>query len=148
VPYYVHDYFGPGRHAKIASTKAPNLMHDGSKYRSLPPLTGDESLVAEVSDVAWPKLLDPVDDLPPATIVLSVQRNGDKLTVRGVSHDNGKIREVTVNDRSAALTVIQAGLVDWSVELPVPKDGTITAAATDTAGNREATGHRVTVSRD
>src|SRR5262249_733171 len=23
VPYYIHDYFGPGRHAKIVSTKAP-----------------------------------------------------------------------------------------------------------------------------
>lgn len=148
VPYYVHDYFGPGRHAKIASTKAPNLMNDGSKYRSLPPLTGDESVVAEVSDVAWPKLLDPVDDLPPATIVLSVKRNGDKLTVRGVSHDNGKIRSVTVNDRSATMTAIQAGLVDWSVELPAPKDGVITATATDDAGNREATGHRVTVNRE
>ena len=111
-------------------------------------LGGDESVVAEVSDVAWPKLLDPVDDLPPATIVLSVKRNGDKLTVRGVSHDNGKIRAVTVNDRNAAMTVIQAGLVDWSIELPVPKDGTITASATDAAGNREVTGHRVTVNRD
>ena len=104
VPYYVHDYFGPGRHAKIASTKAPNLMNDGSKYRSLPPLTGDESVVAEVSDVAWPKLLDPVDDLPPGTIVLSVKRNGDRIMVRGVSHDNGKIREVTDNDKIAAMT--------------------------------------------
>src|SRR5262245_42972923 len=148
VPYYVHDYFGPGRHAKIASTKAPNLMNDGSKYRSLPPLTGDESVVAEVSDVAWPKILDPVDDLPAATIVLSVKRNGGTLTVRGVSHDNGKIRAVTVNDRNATMTAIQAGLVDWSVELPAPKDGAITAVATDDAGNREATGHRVTVNRD
>jgi hypothetical protein len=46
------------------------------------------------------------------------------------------------------MTVIQAGLVDWSIELPVPADGTITAAATDAAGNREVTGHQVTVKRE
>ena len=52
VPYYVHDYFGPGRHAKIVSTKAAkDLLKDGNKYRQEPPLTGDESVVAEVTDV-------------------------------------------------------------------------------------------------
>ena len=27
VPYYVHDYYGPGRHAKIISTTAKNLLN-------------------------------------------------------------------------------------------------------------------------
>ncbi len=100
MPYYVHDYFGPGRHAKIVSTKAKDLLADGNEYRKLPPLTGDESVVAEVSDVAWPQLLHPVDDLPPATIITSVRRDGGKLLVRGVSHDNGEIIAVTVNDHA------------------------------------------------
>src|SRR5439155_14890008 len=123
VPYYIHDHFGPGRHAKIVSTKAADLLKDGNEYRKLSPLTGDESVVAEVKGLAWPQLLNPVDDLPPATIVLSVRRQGDRLLVKGVSHDNGVIRSVTLNGQNANLVVIQAGLVDWTAELPLPKDG-------------------------
>lgn len=148
VPYYIHDYFGPGRHAKIISTKSADLMKDGNQYRQLPPLTGDESVVAEVKDVAWPKLLDPVDDLPPATIILSVQRQGDKMVVRGVTHDNGTVRSVTVNGQEAKLTAIQPGVIDWSIELPTPTEGTISAAATDEAGNRETLAHVVSLRRD
>jgi len=148
VPYFIHDYFGPGRHAKIVSTKSTDLLKDGNEYRQLSPLTGDESVVAEVKDVAWPKLLDPVDDLPPATIILAVRRQGDKLLVRGVSHDNGAIRSVTVNGQQAKLTAIQSGMVDWSIELPIPSDGKISAAADDEAGNRESLSHMVSLGRD
>jgi hypothetical protein len=143
VPYYIHDHFGPGRHARIVSTRAADLLRDGNEYRKESPLTGDESVVAEVKDVAWPKLLDPVDDLPPATIILSIRREGDRLLVRGVSHDNGVIRSVTVNGEGAKLDVIQAGMVDWVAQLPAPKDGRVTAAAVDEAGNRETLAHVV-----
>jgi hypothetical protein len=142
VPYYLHDYFGPGRHAKIVSTKAPELMKDGLDYRQLAPLTGDESLVAEIKEVAWPKLLDPVDDLPPATTVLSVRDQAGKLLVRGVSHDNGTIRSVRVNGKDARLTAIQAGVVDWEIELEKTVNE-VTAAATDEAGNIEQLAHRI-----
>lgn len=145
VPYFIHDYFGPGRHAKIVSTKANDLLKDGNEYRAQSPLTGDESVVAEVKDVTWPQLLNPVDDLPPATIILSARRQGDKLLVKGVCHDNGVIRSVTVNDQEAKLEVIQAGLVDWSVLLPLPRDGRVVAAALDEAGNRETLSHVVIV---
>ena len=60
VPYYIHDYFGPGRDAKIVSTKAAELLKDGNEYKALAPLTGDESVVAEVKSVPWPELLNPV----------------------------------------------------------------------------------------
>ena len=33
VPYYIHDHFGPGRHARIVSTKADHLFRDGREYR-------------------------------------------------------------------------------------------------------------------
>src|SRR5262249_28764495 len=145
VPYFIHDYFGPGRHAKIVSTKAADLLKDGNEYRTQAPLTGDESVVAEVKDVAWPQLLQPVDDLPPATIILSVRRQGEKLLVKGVSHDNGVIRSVTVNGQAAKLDIIQAGLVDWSAELSLPRDGRVVAAAVDAAGNRETLTHVVVV---
>jgi hypothetical protein len=145
VPYYVHDYFGPGRHAKIVSTKAADLLADGNAYHTQSPLTGDESVVAEVKDLTWPQLLNPVDDLPPATIILSARRQGDMLLVRGVCHDNGVIRSVTVNGQEAQLDAIQAGLVDWSARLPLPADGRVVAAAVDAAGNRETLAHVVVV---
>lgn len=145
VPYYIHDYYGPGRHAKIVSTKAPSLVGDGNKYRQEPPLTGDESVVAEVSDVAWPKLLDPVDDLPPATAITQTRRAGDKLIVSGVSHDNGEIVSVAVNGQKATIVSQSAGVADWSIELAPPSDGKIAAAATDRMGNVELTPHRIQV---
>ena len=83
--------------------------------------------------------------MPPATIILSIRRQGDKLLVKGVSHDNGTIRTVTVNSQDAKLDVIQPGLVDWTIFLPLPGDGQVTAAATDEAGNREVMGHVVGV---
>src|SRR5262249_21267158 len=48
VPVYIHDWFGPGRHAKIVSTKTRELNQDGLAYHAVPLLTGDESRVAEV----------------------------------------------------------------------------------------------------
>ncbi len=30
VPYFIHDYFGPGRHARIGSTRATDLLQDGA----------------------------------------------------------------------------------------------------------------------
>ena len=145
VPYYIHDYYGAGRHAKVVSTKAADLLKDGNTYRAQAPLTGDESVVAEVNDLAWPQLLNPVDDLPPATIILSVRRQKDQLLVKGVSHDNGVIRSVTVNGQAAKLDTIQAGLVDWTALLPLPRDGRVVAAAVDEAGNRETLAHVVIV---
>jgi hypothetical protein len=86
-----------------------------------------------------------VDDLPPATIILSATRQGDKLLVKGVCHDNGVIRSVTVNGQEAKLNVIQAGMVDWTAQLPLPRDGRVVAAGLDEAGNRETLAHVVVV---
>jgi hypothetical protein len=141
VPYYIYDHYGPGRHAKILSTRAGDLLKDGNIYKQEPPLTGDESVVAEVKDVAWPKLLDPIDDLPPATIITSVVRVGDKLRVSGISHDNGDIVLIEVNGMVSKLQSARIGVVDWSMEVPVPSDGKISARATDQAGNVEQTAH-------
>ena len=43
VPVYLHDWYGPGRDAKVVSTKAKDLLGDGHKYREEVGLTGDES---------------------------------------------------------------------------------------------------------
>jgi hypothetical protein len=145
VPYFIHDFYGPGRHAKIVSSKASDLVGDGNKYRQEPPLTGDESVVAEVTNVEWPELLDPVDDLPPATIVTRYRRQGDQLAVTGVAHDNGEIDRILVNGHLAEVRSRNAGVVDWAIELPWPQDETILALAVDQDGNREQTGHRIKI---
>ena len=143
VPYYVHDYFGPGRHARIISTKAKDLLSDGLEYRQLPPLTGDESVVAEVSDVKWPELLQPIDDVPPATIITTVLRGASQVTVRGVSHDNGEIVSIAVNGQPARITSRKSGVVDWEATLDASPDAPIIAFAKDDAGNTEQTAHRL-----
>ncbi len=145
VPVYIHDYYGPGRHAKVVSTRAKDLLNDGNKYREEPPLTGDESVVAEVSGIDFPTLLEPVDDLPPATIITALRYVDGRLIVRGVSHDNGEITSITVKDRPAKIVASEAGVVDWEIELELAKEAPLIAYATDNAGNVEQHAHRVQV---
>ena len=146
VPIYLHDYFGPGRHAKVVSTAAKDLMEDGNDYKATPPLTGNESRVAEVGNVDWPKVLDPVDDLPPATIITSVRERDGNVELQGVSHDNGTITKITVNGQPAQVISSGAGVVDWQITLKTPANRKLTAAATDNAGNTEQqTAHRITL---
>ncbi len=147
VPVFIHDHYGPGRHAKVISTRAKDLLADGERYRGDPPLTGDESVAAEVSGLTWPQLLEAVDDQPPATIVTSVRLVGDKLVATGVSHDDGEIAAVTVNDRAAELSATTAGVADWRIELPAGSTGEIVALARDAQGNEEQTPHRVALAR-
>jgi len=146
VPVFLHDYYGPGRTAKIASTQDASLMHDGTAWRQEPPLTGDQSVVAEVHDVPFPKLLDPVDDLPPTTMITgaSLQKDG-KLRVTGVTHDNGEIAAVVVNGQLAKMAFAQPGLADWEITIDNPANGKITAWAKDKACNTESPGHEIRV---
>ncbi len=101
VPVYVHDHFGPGRDAKVVTTTAKDLMEDGNDYKHSPPFTGREARVAEVENVDWPELLNPIDDLPPATVMTTIREKGDLLEIEGLSHDNGPITKITVNDQVA-----------------------------------------------
>lgn len=151
VPVYLHDYFGPGRHAKIESTRAKDFGADGLTYREDPPLTGDESRVAEVNDVDFPVLLEPTDDLPPATVItwpragLPVAARNGTITVEGTTTDDFRTARVIVNG-------IDAGDVDfefhrWRAVLPNVHPGklTIEAHGIDAAGNVEKTPHRVVI---
>jgi hypothetical protein len=147
VAYYLHDYYGPGRDAKIVSRKAAALLADGHEYREQSPLAGPDALAAEVDDVEFPELLTPVDDLPPATIVTSLVEEEGKIRVRGVSHDNGRIVAVRVNGRPAEIVSRAAGVVDWRVTLDRPQNGVVVADAVDAAGNAEQTGHWLTLPR-
>jgi hypothetical protein len=140
VPIFVHDHFGVGRHAKVVSAAAKDLLNDGNKYESKAPLTGSEARVAEVSDVEWPEILSPVDDLPPATVITQAISKNGKTIVQGITHDNGEIVQVTVNGKVATLANTSAGVTDWKVELSGAPNK-LTALAKDDSGNVEQTKH-------
>ncbi|MEM7234700.1 MAG: hypothetical protein AAF517_21150, partial [Planctomycetota bacterium] len=147
VPIYVYDYFGAGRHAEVVSTRSPEFKRAEAAYRSVERLTGNESKARERRDVAFPKLLDPVDDEPPATIILSTKSVKGRVLVRGVSHDNGRIVRVEVNGTAAREISRAAGVVDWEIEIDTPPTGVVRAGAIDAAGQRELTPHVVQVLR-
>jgi hypothetical protein len=137
VPVYMHDWYGAGQHAKIASTKAKDLLADGNVYGSEVGLTGDESRVAKVTGVEFPKLLDPVDDLPPATIITRVIQEGGKLAVYGVTGDNGAVKRVLVNGVEAKPT--RENFAEWEAIIPMATK--VRAHAEDAAGNIEKLPH-------
>jgi hypothetical protein len=146
VPIYVHDFFGPGRHARVVSTKTRELREDGYSYQEVPLLTGDESRAVEVRDIAFPRLLDPADDLPPTTVITHVAPLGaGKILVRGTTSDNGTVKRVAVNGHGArALT---PNFAEWEIELSraMPGELKVTAHAEDAAGNVEKLPHVRTV---
>ncbi|HEV7403901.1 MAG TPA: G8 domain-containing protein [Chthoniobacteraceae bacterium] len=138
VPYYFHGYRAPGTVTKVMSIKFPEPL--GADFKAIEGFTGKDVLASDsTTPVAFPQLLNPVDDLPPATMITSVQRAGGKLTVSGVSQDNGDIASIKVNGVEARPTGSAAGVVDWTVTLDLPVTDSIVAEATDKAGNREAT---------
>ncbi|MSQ95818.1 MAG: hypothetical protein EXR98_14850 [Gemmataceae bacterium] len=146
VPIYLHDYYGPGRHVQVVSTRAKDLFGDGSKFRAEPPLTGDESRVTDVGDVKFPKLLDPVDDLPPTTVITHVHKmsNGN-LRVSGTTADNGTVKRVQVNGNDAR--TLTPNFAQWEIVLSTPPGGSqmLEAFAEDAAGNIEKRAHASTV---
>jgi hypothetical protein len=141
VPYFVHNHFGPGKHAKVVSTRAKDLLADGNQYAKETNLTGDESVAAQVRNVNFPELLHPIDDLPPATLITRIDEANGRLKIYGTTHDNGTIKTVTVNGHPARIHSQQHGVADWTIELAKPAQ--LTAAATDTAGNTEKNPHRL-----
>jgi len=138
VPVLLHDWFGEGRSAEVVSTASPEFKADPDAWREEPPLTGRESRVREVPTPAFPKLLSPVDDHPPVTIV-TWPRPWDKVSgtvlVRGCSTDDGKVAKVTVNGVRA--TPIGGDFHQWSAEITLEEGQAIEAVAVDAAGNRE-----------
>jgi G8 domain len=142
VTFYFHDTPAPGRCLKVVSARFTDLMTDGD-YRSVSGFTGKDVLAAKLPDVAFPALLDPVDDLAPATMITRVRRGTGKVIVTGVSHDNGAIASVLVNGRPAGIRSDRAGVVDWEAEIDPPAQGMIVALAVDKAGNHEVRGDRI-----
>jgi hypothetical protein len=145
VPIYLHDWFGPARHALVVSTRSPEYKHAPERYRAERQVTGDESRLVEVADISFPELLNPVDDLPPATVITHLRREGDKLLVRGTTSDNGRVKEVSISGVLAKAS--DANFAQWEAEVPVANataaDGSLqlSAHAVDEAGNTEPRAH-------
>jgi hypothetical protein len=157
MPLYFHDYYGPGRHAKVVAPYSKDYASDRGSYRTEDPLTTRDdwqefytgTRVAEVKDVEFPNLLDPVDDLPPTTVITQVRREELKVIVGGTTADNGTVKKVLVNGREAK--ALAANFAQWEVVLNDIKFGELklSAHAEDTAGNIEKRPHlrRVLVPR-
>ena len=143
VAYYFHDHFAPGEITKVLSTRFPAGL-DGS-FSEVNGFTGPDVRAAKVQTIPFPKLLDPVDDLPPATLITSVtSRPEGGWIVTGITHDNGEISKVQVNGVTATLKNSAPGVVDWTAKCETAADHRIVAEAQDQAGNRERTPAKAT----
>lgn len=143
VPIILHDWYGPGKHAQVSSTRSGEYKADKDKFREDFPLTGNESRVTQVADVTFPKLLDPVDDLPPMTVVTHIQLRDGGLVVRGTTSDNGVVKKVTVNGIQAK--ALRPNHAEWEVVLSASSGpiNQVSAYAEDEAGNIEPRPHVV-----
>jgi hypothetical protein len=143
VPYILHDHFGAGQDAKLVAQAKE--LEEGTRPEGSPeepPMIGADVVVSKVGDLEFPELLNPIDDEPPATVILSVKRGPGGIVVRGVAHDNGEIVKVVVNEQEATLGQTTPGVVDWEISLP-KEAKSVVAAATDDSGNEELTPHRI-----
>lgn len=134
IPYVFHDWYGPGRHAKLLTAQMAEKANDGLEYKEGPaPFVGRKMKSAEAKDIAFPELLTPVDDLPPATVITSVSKGA----VRGTTSDNGVVKRVLVNGVEAKATA--PNFSEWEAAIEAP--GKIEAWAEDAAGNVESNKH-------
>jgi hypothetical protein len=148
--YYFHDFHKKGQAVQVVGTRFPDLLK-GAAYRDLPGITGKNVAATETEGVAFPTLLAPTDDLPPATAITwppagaEVKVTDGVLIVHGTTTDNVKTKRVLVNG-------IEARSVDhnfhhWVARLPATSGSAIivTAHAEDEAGNTERHRHQVTI---
>jgi hypothetical protein len=101
--------------------------------------------VAPNKDADFPNPLQPVDDLPPVTVITHVRKVPGKVVVRGTTSDNGSVRRVLVNGRQAqALT---PNFAEWEIVLEDSgaAEMRLVAHAEDAAGNVEQVPHALNV---
>jgi hypothetical protein len=104
--------------------------------------TGDGGAKLQSPEIEVARL-NPVDTLPPITVITQVRKDGNALVVRGTTSDNGTLKRVTVNGTEAKF----AATGEWEFTLANVKAGPVklTALSEDVAGNAEKTPHEVTV---
>jgi hypothetical protein len=131
-------------HAEYALWRA---NYDGHAYRHVHlddiavnpdfmPQKGQQPVEAD-----FPKPLEPVDDLPPSTVVTRVSQIGGEWVARGTTVDNGGVKRVLVNGRQAK--AVRENFAEWEAELGAMPEASVTAFAEDAAGNVEPRPHVV-----
>jgi hypothetical protein len=102
---------------------------------------------ASVTTADFPAPLDPVDNLPPSTVITAASPKGSaELTVRGTTADGGTVVQVLVNGRETV--ALRPNFAEWEVIVPWPEGGgMLSAFARDAAGNVETRPHETKVSR-
>ena len=136
VDVYVHDWFGEGRSALVASTRSQDYKTHENDFKKISFFTGDESQAREVKDVLFPEFPKLVDDMPPFSAITKVQREGGKFVVEGVSSDNNTVAKVLVNGRDAIS--VTPNFSTWKIFLDnLDSEGIVEAKAFDAAGNVE-----------
>jgi hypothetical protein len=133
--------------AKGAVVRPVNL----AAFTMNPLATTPDLPVVKASSDEFPAPLEPIDDLPPATVITSVA-NGQKgeIIVRGTTSDNGTVRRVRVNDHEAR--ALRPNFAEWELvitEASSDHGGAIEliASAEDAAGNVERRPHRLALGR-
>ena len=74
---------------EIIFDRSPEFKAEPNRFHPVEDLTGDESRATELTGVPLPHPLNPVDDLPPQTVITHIEQKGDQVVVRGVVADNG-----------------------------------------------------------
>jgi RNA polymerase sigma factor (sigma-70 family) len=118
----------------------------GLRFDNVPAKTHySQVLVAPNNEADFPRPLDPVDDLPPVTVITHVRRAGGNLVVRGTTSDNGTVKRVSVNGQNAR--ALAANHAQWEVVLKGVRPGKVrlVARGEDTAGNVEKLPHILVV---
>lgn len=87
--------------------------------------------------------LEPVDDLPPVTVVTHLEHLEGRVRVRGVTSDNYDVERVLINGQPAR--AIADNFAQWEIELPLDRldAGEISAHAIDREGNVEQMPHTI-----
>jgi hypothetical protein len=126
---------------------------DGHEYRRLNMERIDTAEIFEpwgnmtIQEDYW-RYLDPVDDLPPATVITHCQRlDGSTVLVRGTTNDDGIVKRVLVNDREGRS--LRDNFAEWEAKLEVAADdggAKLSAHAVDAKGNAEKRPHLVLLS--
>lgn len=146
---YLHDWFGPGRDAKVIPTV--QTRDDSLEYFTLYPTFSYDVKVAE-TDVPFPQSpITQIDRLPPSTVILYPQSHQvlplqtDSIEVLGTCIDASTIVSVVVNGINA--TPIDDNYGSWRATLRglTPGAYTIESIALDEFGNVELNPHRVTI---
>ncbi|RMG68406.1 MAG: hypothetical protein D6715_02350 [Calditrichaeota bacterium] len=150
ITMYLFDWFGPGLAAKVIP--ANQSRNDGLTYTAMPPHFDATVKVAQTNNPAFPSNpIQPVDDLPPATVILYpaaeqvFPASQQQIVVRGTCVDNSQIASLTVNGVPA--TSLKDNYREWEAILTnlSPGELTIEARAEDVNGNVELNPHRIKV---